>query len=253
MNIFFMGNNLLGLQVVTWLREQGEKVVGIALHREGKRRFGEEILAAADLPAERVFDGAALDDPEVGDRVAALEPDIGISVLFGHILTPAFLERFPRGCVNLHPAYLPWNRGAHPNVWSIIEGTPAGVTLHEIDAGIDTGPILARAEVPVEPTDTGETLYRKLEAAGLALFIGSWPALKAGTLPPQPVGEGEGSFHNVRDLASLDPIDPDRTYTARELIDLIRARTFPPWPGAYFESEGRRVYLRLELDHGEEG
>ena len=252
MNVFFMGNNQLGLRVLTWLREQGEEVVGIAVHPEEQRRYGEEILAAADLPAERVFDGATLGDPEVGEQVRALAPDIGLSVLFGHILTPAFLELFPRGCVNLHPAYLPWNRGAHPNVWSIIEGTPAGVTLHGIDAGIDTGPILARAPVPVELTDTGGTLYRKLVEAGLALFIDSWPALKAGTLSPVPVEEGEGSFHRVSDLASLDRIDPDRNYTARELIDLIRARTFPPWPGVYFESEGCRVHLRLELEHGEE-
>jgi len=252
MNVFFMGNNRLGLQVLMWLREQEVEVVGISVHPEEKRRFGEEILAAAELPAERVFDGATLDDPEVGDRVRALAPDIGISVLFGHILTPAFLELFPRGCVNLHPAYLPWNRGAHPNVWSIIEGTPAGVTLHEIDAGIDTGPILARIPVPVEPTDTGESLYRKLEEAGLALFIDSWPALKGGTLSPIPIEKGEGSYHGLSDLAALDRIDPDREYTTRELIDLIRARTFPPWPGVYFESEGRRIHLHLELEYGEE-
>lgn len=252
MKIFFMGNNRLGLQVLRLLLEQGEQVIGIAIHPEGKRKFGQEILEVAGLSDDRVFDGSTLDNPEVMEQVRALSPDIGISVLFGYILIPTFLDLFPRTCVNLHTACLPWNRGAHPNVWSIIDGTPAGVTLHEIDAGIDTGAVLARLPVAVDVIDTGETLYRKLEEAGLALFIDAWPGLREGTLLPEPVDEGEGSFHRVSDMASIDRIDLDGKYTARELIDLIRARSFPPWPGAYFEADGHRVYLRLELEYREE-
>jgi methionyl-tRNA formyltransferase len=252
MNVFFLGNNRLGWRALRWLRERGERLVGMAIHPEENGKFREEILHAAALPADRVFDGATLDDPGVLHRVRSLEPDLGISVFFGYILRPAFFELFPRGCVNLHTSCLPYNRGMHPNVWSIVDGTPAGVTLHVVDAGVDTGAILAQDAVEVEPIDTGRSLYRKLEDAALALLAREWPALVAGTLVPRPCDSTEGTSHRRRDLATLDVIELDRTYKARELIDLIRARTFPPYPGAYFEVDGRRVYLRLDLQYGED-
>ena len=90
--------------------------------------------------------------------------------MFGYILRPNFLRLIPRGCVNVHPALLPYNRGAYPNVWSIVDGSPAGVTIHFVDEGIDTGDIIAQAQVVIEPVDTGESLYRKLERGAVALF-----------------------------------------------------------------------------------
>jgi methionyl-tRNA formyltransferase len=245
--IFFMGNNWLGWRALGWLREQGADVVGVALHPPDRRRHGDEMLAAADLPAERVFDASRLADPSVQRSVAALRPDIGLSVLLGYILTPAFLAVFPRGVVNLHPAFLPWNRGAHPNVWSIVERTPAGATLHWIDAGIDTGDIIAQARAPAAPEDTGETLYRKLERASLDLLQRTWPAIEAGRAPRRRQ-EGPGTSHRTRDVERIDEIDLDRSYRAGDLIDVLRARTFPPHRGAFFRAGGKRVYLRLGLE-----
>jgi methionyl-tRNA formyltransferase len=176
---------------------------------------------------------------------------MGVSVLFGYILRAPFLSLFPRGIVNLHPAFLPYNRGAYPNVWSIVERTPAGATLHYVDAGVDTGDIVSQATVPVSQTDTGATLYSRLEQAAFALFRDTWPRLRAGDAPrvPQPPG---GTSHRVADVARIDAIDLDHSYRARDLIDILRARTFPPYSGAYFEVDGRRVYMRLELAEGGE-
>jgi len=100
--------------------------------------------------------------------------------------------------------------------------------------------------VEVEPIDTGETLYRKLEGACLDLFREYWPRIRGGHAP-RSAQESGGSYHRTRDVERIDAIDLDRQYRARDLIDLLRARTFPPYPGAYFEEGGRRVYLRLEL------
>ncbi len=252
MKIFFMGNNWVGWQTLQWLRDQDAEIVGLAIHPDGMSKYGAEILGSADLPEERVFDGSNLDDPGIIEQVRALAPDMGVSVFLGFILRPTFLDIFPRGCINLHPSFLPYNRGVHPNVWSIVESTPAGATIHFIDSGVDTGDILAREQVEVEPVDTGQTLYHKLEQVCVDLFIRTWPAVMDGTIAPQPQESGAGTSHRVSDLAPLDRIDLDQTCTARELIDLIRARTFPPYSGAYFESEGRRVHLRLELEYGEE-
>jgi methionyl-tRNA formyltransferase len=245
--IFFMGNNWLGWRALAWLRERGANVVGLAVHPPERRRQGDEILAAARLPPERIFDASRLRDPVVQRAVAALEPEIGLSVLLGYILAPEFLSVFPRGVVNLHPALLPFNRGAHPNVWSIVEGTPAGATLHWVDSGVDTGDIIAQAPTGVAAEDTGETLYHKLERASLELLQQTWPAIEAGNAPRRRQS-GPGTSHRARDLDRIDEIDLDRSYQARDLIDVLRARTFPPYKGAFFRAGGKRVYVRVCLE-----
>jgi len=250
MRVVLFLNGAVGAKVARFLRSRKDlKIVGLVIHPKRKRRAGEDILHALKLPASRIFDGSKLDQPSVHKRIAALKPDMGISVYFLYILRRPLLKLFPRGCVNLHPAYLPWNRGTYTNVWSIIDRSPAGATLHTIDEGVDTGEILARVKEPIEPTDTGKTLYARLEQASFRLFKKSWPKLASGKLRPQPQPRVAKSMHRFRDVNSIDAIDPDKRYTARELIDIIRARTFPPYTGAYFLHKGRKVYLRLSLSY----
>ena len=252
MRIIYFGNNRVGLTVLRWLTAQHEDTVGLVVHPAGtgstkRERLRDELIAAAALPREQVFEAGDLREPTSIAALRALQPDIGLSVFFGYILRPEVLSLFPQGCLNLHPAYLPYNRGEYPNVWSIVERTPAGATLHYMDKGVDTGDIVSRREVAVLPTDSGQTLYSRLEDACIALFKETWPHVKAGTATrtPQP-GEG-GTSHRAADVDRIDRIELDRSYTARELIDVIRARTFPPYRGAYFVDGGQRVYLRLTL------
>jgi len=253
MRILFLGNNWVGWQVVQWLREQNEQIVGLVTHPPHKRKYGDEIIRSAQVSPPYIFDGSQLRQLEILQVIKALSPDIGLSVLFGYILRPDFPDLFPAGVVNLHPAYLPYNRGQYPNVWSIVERTPAGVTLHHIDAGVDTGDIIAQRQVPIEPVDTGETLYRKLEQACVALFKETWPLIRSGQAPRRILQrKEEGTYHRTRDVEQIDCIDLEREYRAGELIDVIRARTFPPYPSAYFMHAGRKVYLRLQLLYGEE-
>ena len=247
MRVLYFANNRVGLDVLRCLRAQGDDIAGLVVHPPGRSRFRDEMIEAAGLPDGCVFDGDMLRRPEVVERLAGLDAEIGLSVFFGYILRPPVISLVRRGCLNLHPAFLPHCRGAYPNVWAIVDRAPAGATLHYIDEGVDTGDIVARTEVPLLPTDTGETLYRRLERACVDLFAGTWPSVREGTAGRAPQGPGVGAAHRVADVGQLDRIDLDRQYTARELIDVIRARTFPPHPGAYFEEDGARVYLRLEL------
>jgi methionyl-tRNA formyltransferase len=221
--------------------------VGLVLHPPARRKFGDNIIAAAALPRERVFYGSQIAQPEFANALSNLNPDLGISVSFGYILRREVLSRFPLGCINLHTSLLPWNRGANPNVWSILDGTPAGVTLHYIDNGVDTGKIIAQDEVSVEPTDTGQTLFAKLEQAALSLFARTWPDILACRITPAPQDTSKGSTHRVSELAKIDEIDLDQSYTARELINILRARTFPPYKGAYFVYGGRKIFMQLTL------
>jgi len=243
----YLANGRVGWEILRWLVERAQPPVALVVHAADKGKFRAEIIDASGLSPEHVFDAATLRTPGTVSEIKALRPDLGLSVLFGHILKREFLDIFPHGCLNLHPSFLPYNRGQYPNVWSIVEGTPSGVTMHYIDEEVDTGDIIAQKEVSVQPTDTGESLYRKLEEMSIDLFCTTWPSVVAGKAQRTPQKREAGTYHRTRDVDAIDKIDLDRQYTARHLINILRARTFPLHKGACLDVGGRKIYLSLEL------
>jgi methionyl-tRNA formyltransferase len=137
------------------------------------------------------------------DRITSRSPvlegsEFIISYGYRHILKKGVLARFARRIVNLHISLLPYNRGADPNLWSFLEDTPKGVTIHYIDEGIDTGDILAQREVSYHPGDTLRTSYDRLSATIVELFCEVWPEIRSGQrrAVPQPKG---GTCDRLRD------------------------------------------------------
>ncbi len=251
MRVVLFCNNWVGWQITQWLKKKDDQIVALVVHPANCATMREEIISSAALDPELVFDGSELNHKDTLGKIKALSPDMGVSALFNYILKPEYLDLFPRGVINLHPAYLPYNRGQYPNVWSIVEETQAGVTLHYMDKCIDTGDIIAQRKVATEPIDTGETLYRKLEQACVNLFTETWPSIHACNAPRQPQISDSGTCHRTKDVEKIDEIELDKKYLAKDLINIIRARTFLPYKGAYFVSEGRKVYLRLQLEYEE--
>ena len=110
-----------------------------------------------------------------------------------------------------------------------------------MDEGIDTGDIVAQHRVEVAASDTGASLYRKLERACFEVFREAWPLVREGRAP-RVAQQGPGSFHRVADVARIDEIDPDRTYPAGQLVDILRAHVSAPRHSCVGEG---RVYLSL--------
>lgn len=248
MKILFLGNNWVGWQVLKWLIDQKEDdVVGLVIHSPNKLKYGEKIIDCAQIISSNIFDGSHLGNEDVFNAIKELKPDIGLSILFGYILKPDFINIFPSGIINLHPSFLPYNRGQYPNVWSIIDRTLSGATLHYIDQGIDTGDIIAQEKIEVEPVDTGESLYKKLEILCLDLFKKTWPLIRSKKIICKPQDRKMGTYHSSNDVSKIDEIDIEKEYKAGELIDIIRARTFPSYSGAYFIDNGRKIYMRIKL------
>lgn len=247
MKIIYCANNLVGWKILSWLKEHNENVVGLIVHPSGNQKYGEQIISETGLPEDNIFYGNLLHEQKTLAAIRHLQPDIAISVYFGYIFKKPFLDIFPRGCINLHPAFLPYNRGAYPNVWSIIDGTPAGTTLHYVSEGIDNGDIISQKQVEVNITDTGETLYRRLESASIELFKKTWPKILTGDIHPVPQNTGEGTYHKVNDVENIDEIDLTREYHAGELINILRARTFPPYKGAYIMHNQKKIYVNIQL------
>ena len=229
MQTVLLANNRLGERIAGYLAERGE-LVGLVLHADARRTaFADP--SAYGVPCWSWPDGEA--------EVRALAPEALVSVLFGHLVPPSWLAIPSWRAVNLHPGLLPHNAGAAPNVWPLVDGSPAGTTLHVMAPSLDTGDVLDQVEVPSYPDDTGETLYRRLEDASEALFRRVWPEVQG--IEPRPQGPG-GGLHRLADLATLDP-RPDEL----ALLDRLRARTFPPY-GAEYEVEGRRYRIRVEIE-----
>lgn len=127
------------------------------------------------------------------------DKDLLLSVHWPHIFRTRVLTRFREGCLNLHNAYLPWNRGAHACSWAILDGTPHGASLHWIDEGLDTGDIFYQEQLTILPTDTADSLYQRTADLEVEVFKHGMKFFLEGdrTRIPQ---TGRGSFHNKKDL-----------------------------------------------------
>lgn len=124
--------------------------------------------------------------------------DFLVSYRYRHILKKNILALFPGRAINIHNGYLPWNKGADANLWSHIEGTPKGVTVHLIDEGIDTGDILVQKVVHFTDADTLATSWSKLWDEAQNVFIDNWEKIRSGEIVPQKQ-EGEGTFHYAKE------------------------------------------------------
>ena len=117
---------------------------------------------------------------------------------YRYIIEYDIITGFQDRAINLHISYLPWNKGADPNLWSILMDTPKGVTIHKLDAGIDTGEILCQKKIHVSSEDTLQSSYAKLIDSIEELFIVNWPDIEMGNLKSiQRVGPG--SYHRMVD------------------------------------------------------
>jgi methionyl-tRNA formyltransferase len=149
--------------------------------------------------------------------------------------------------LNLHPSLLPHARGKDPNFWTIVEESPFGVSIHHVTPDIDAGDVAFQREIPCGWEDTGETLYRKAEQVMVELFRDSCPRIASFDIPRQPQDLASGSFHRRNELDPHSLIDLDQRYTARELLNLLRGRTFEPHPACRFNDAGETYEVRVSI------
>jgi len=144
-------------------------------------------------------DKVSADDPRVRNA------DLIVSYGYRHILQPDLLRLFNQRAINLHISYLPWNKGADPNLWSFLEDTPKGVTIHLLAPEVDAGDIIAQREVEMSNTDTLRISYDKLSQTIEELFMEVWPSIRTGefTTTTQPTG---GSSHKLKDKRKYEDL-----------------------------------------------
>jgi methionyl-tRNA formyltransferase len=178
-----------------------------------------------------------------------LEAEIDILLLawWPHLLTGEQISFAREATLNFHPSLLPHCRGKDPNFWSIVERSPFGVTIHHVDESIDGGPIAFQKIIPVDWEDTGSSLYRKAQMQMLALLKESLPSIIAGEIPRIPQDPESGSRHFRRELDPASRFDLDEKMCPRDLLNLLRARTFEGHPACRFSDFGATYEVRIEI------
>lgn len=173
-----------------------------------------------------------------GEEIVEEDPDILVVAYYPRILKPEEYKDIPLGAINLHPGLLPYNRGMYPNIWPLVDGTPAGVTIHYIDEHIDHGDIIAQREVPFGITDTAGSLEDMLQQTMLDLFRSCW---QSEFWKREPVKQqGEGTFHWAYEIKSIQRFD-------KETIMRLRACTFEDRSYGYFLDGDKRVYVGVQF------
>ncbi|MCY7313154.1 MAG: methionyl-tRNA formyltransferase [Pseudoxanthomonas sp.] len=256
MKIVFAGTPEFALPSLRAAAARGEVV---AVYTQPDRRAGRgRGLALSPVKREAIALGLPVLQPEslkgelMQDVLRQLAPDLLVVVAYGLIL-PRKVLQIPRfGCWNVHASLLPRWRGAAPIQRAIEAGDEqTGVCLMQMEAGLDTGPVLLHKSTPIQPAETGGQLHDRLAEMGAQVLADGLGLLRAGMRPlptPQPV-EGVTYAHKLhKDEARLDWNEP-----AAQLARKVRA--FSPWPVAEAQVAGERLRIHgaaaLDLDHGQ--
>jgi len=159
----------------------------------------------------------------------SLQPDLVVVVAYGQILPPAILDLPRHGCLNIHASLLPKYRGPAPIQWAIANAdTETGVTLMRIDAGLDTGDIVAQRRTPIRPEDDSATLHDRLAQLGAELLVQTIPDYVAGKIQPTPQSAAGASY-----AAKIKKEDGHIDWNQPAQTIWNRLRAFTPWPGAF--------------------
>ncbi|WP_312360843.1 methionyl-tRNA formyltransferase [Stutzerimonas balearica] len=257
MRIVFAGTPEFAAQHLEALLQAGHQVEAVYTQPDRPAGRGQKLMPSPvkqlalqhGLP---VMQPATLRDAEAQHALAALQPDLMVVVAYGLILPQAVLDTPRLGCINSHASLLPRWRGAAPIQRAIEAGdSESGVTVMQMEAGLDTGPMLLKVRTPIGPSDTGGSLHDRLAALGAQAVVEAVARLQAGSLPGERQDDTLATYaHKLsKDEARLDWQRP-----AAELERLVRA--FNPWPICHSSLAGDVLKVhaaRLVPGQGEPG
>ncbi len=234
MKLIFMGTPQFAVPSLLALLEAGHEIAGVVTRVDKPAGRGRTITAPAVKIAARernlpLFQPKRVRDPEFVAALRKREPEAIVVAAYGQILPKEVLTLPPYGCINIHASLLPAYRGAAPINWAIIRGDrETGITIMQMDEGMDTGAILMQESIAIEPADTAGNLAEKLSKLGAKMITRVLPLLQSGRLKP---AVQEGSKATLAPLLKKEDGLIDWRVPAVDIHN--RVRGLSPWPGAY--------------------
>ena len=241
MRVIYMGTPDFAVPTLQAIIDAGHEVVAVYTQPDKAKGRGKNVqftpvkekAVAYNIP---VYQPVKIREEENIEMIKSLAPDVIVVVAFGQILPKAILDIPPYGCINVHASLLPKYRGAAPIQWAVIDGEKvSGVTTMYMGVGLDTGDMILKDELELDPMETGGSLHDKLCVMGAKLLVKTLDALKDGTAPRIPQDHSKaGAYAKMLDK-HMGQID--FTKSAVEIERLIRGLN--PWPSAYSKLNGK--------------
>lgn len=243
MRMVFMGTPDFAVPILVSLVEAGHEVTAAVTQPDKPKGRGKEVretpvkqkALALGIP---VYQPVKVREAEFIAVLEECKPDVIVVAAFGQILPEAILKLPPYGCVNVHASLLPKYRGAAPIQWAVINGEETtGITIMQMDPGLDTGAMLAKREIRIAPDETGGSLFDKLSGLGVPLLLETLADLEAGRIEAVPQS-GEISYapQLKKEMGEIDWEMP-----AEKIERLIRGLS--PWPSAYTHLDGKTLKI----------
>ena len=249
--IVFMGSPDFSLPVLRGLKQTYD-VVGVVTQPDRASGRGRELKSppvktlALELGIP-VMQPEKLKQPEAMEQLRAWEPELIVVAAFGQILKKEVLELPRYGCINVHASLLPRWRGAAPINAAILAGDEeTGVTIMQMDVGLDTGAMLTKRSIRLTPTDTAGSIFQAVSTLGADLLLETLPRWIAGEIQPQTQDDALATY---APMMKKEEGKLDFMRDAHDLERLIRA--FNPWPGAFMDFNG--TMLKVHRGHVEAG
>ncbi|MBA2663710.1 MAG: methionyl-tRNA formyltransferase [Bradymonadaceae bacterium] len=234
LRIVYMGTPDFAVPALQALIASRHEVVGVVTNPDrpsgrGKRLAPPPVKVVAEQAGLEVYQPERLRDDEAYAHIAAWRPDVMVIAAYGQILRQRMLDLPRHGCINIHASLLPGYRGAAPINWCIVRGeAQSGITIMEMERGLDTGPMLARRAVAIAIDQSSQELHDVLAALGAEMIVEVIEGLSRGELVAEAQDDSLSSYAPMltKEVGLIDWQKP-----AREVHDHIRG--FNPWPGAY--------------------
>lgn len=234
MKLIFMGTPDFSVGTLEALIAAGHEITLVVSQPDKPKGRGHEL---APTPVKetalkhglKVFQPKRLKDPETIRTLEETPADAIVVIAFGQIVPASILHMKKYGCINVHGSLLPKYRGAAPIQWAVIDGErESGVTIMQMDEGLDTGDMLLKGSVVLDEKETSGSLFNKLSALGASLCVEALEKLEKGELTPEKQGESPTEYARMltKEMGELD--------FSRDAVTLERLiRGFNPWPSAY--------------------
>lgn len=257
MKLIFMGTPDFAVPCLESLLQAGHEVAAVFTQPDKPRGRKQELTppevkVCALKHLLTVYQPKTLRDGEAMKIIKEIQPDCIVVVAYGKILPKEILD-FPRyGCINIHASLLPQYRGSAPIQWAVINGEKeTGVTIMQMDEGVDTGDMLCQRSIPIALDDTAESMFDKLSVLGGEMIVKALEMLEQGELSPVRQDEAKASHAPMlnKDIAVIDWYK-----SAREVHNLVRG--LYSWPIAQTTLHGKKLKIyrtALEKGHGEPG
>ncbi|MBD3178092.1 MAG: hypothetical protein GF417_00025 [Candidatus Latescibacteria bacterium] len=254
MRIAYAGDRAIAVDVLKFILGQGVRPLALLLSSSKRATHADELLELCPfLDRDMIFRGTSFRKDQNVEKLSKLELDYIISIHFPYIYPEAVLDVAKHGVLNLHPAYLPYNRGWHTPTWAILEGTPYGGTLHFMEEALDSGDIVHQKKLEALPGDTADSLYQRVLELEVEVFTEAWEGLSDFSYSRTSQDEHLATAHTKKDIEQIRRIEMDQEITPRSLIDKLRALTTNRVSeAAWFEEKGRRYMVQVNITPDEE-